>query len=327
MSRYREIDVSRVRTGSVGRRKSRVEAASMSRPLETGSPFVSFLDSLPDVLAARDFRELAGRIVLAVQKKRPVLVMAGAHVIKTGLSPVLIDMMENRMIQGIAFNGACAVHDVELAYFGKTSEDVAASLKTGRFGMARETGELLNLTVKQGVLRKQGFGEAIGKRIHEEKPPFGRLSILGNAYRLGIPITVHVALGTDIVHQHPNADGAAIGELSLRDFRIWAELVSGIHNGGVVLLFGSAVILPEVFLKALTVARNVKGPVRNFTTASFDMIRHYRPRVNVVERPNQQDGKGYSFVGHHEIMIPLLAAAVKEGLKRGKRNPVKKRSN
>lgn len=323
MSRYREIELSRVRTETVGRRRSKVEAGSMSKPVAAGATFVAFLESLPDVLAAKDFRELVKKIVSAVHRKKPVLVMSGAHVIKTGLGPVLIDMMENRLIQGIAFNGACAVHDAELAYFGKTSEDVAASLKTGRFGMARETGELLNLTVRQGMDQKLGFGEAIGKRIHEEKPPFGQISILGNAYRLGIPVTVHVALGTDIVHQHANADGAAIGELSLRDFRIWAELVSGIHDGGVVLLFGSAVILPEVFLKALTLARNVKGPVRSFTTASFDMFRHYRPRVNVVERPTQEDGKGYTFVGHHEIMIPLLAAAVKEGLKQGTRNPGK----
>jgi len=314
MSRYREIDIRKVKTTSIKNRKSKVEVEQLAKPVVQGSRFHVFWESLPSVLASRDLGELVSRIVRAIHSEKPVLVMMGAHVIKVGLSPVIVDLLEKGAIQGVALNGAGVVHDVELAYFGKTSENVAAFLKDGTFGMAEETAEIVNGALRKSRGEGLGFGEALGRRIGEDKPRYFNLSILGQAHRLGIPVTVHVALGTDVVHQHASADGAAIGEMSLRDFRIWIHLVSRIGNGGVVLLFGSSVVLPEVFLKALTVARNVKGDVKNFTTASFDMIRHYRPQVNVVERPTQDGGKGYTFIGHHEIMIPLLAVALKEAL-------------
>ena len=312
MTKYKEIDMSKIKASSIQNRKSKISIGQFAQCVDANSSFLTFYESLPSTLASRDLRELVGHVVQAVQKKKPILWMMGAHVIKVGLSPVIIDLMKNGLIQGIAFNGAGAIHDVETAYFGVTSEDVAASLNDGSFGMASETAELLNDTVRESQAEDLGFGEALGKRISEENPKYGRLSILGQAYQMNIPVTVHVALGTDIVHQHPSADGESIGALSLRDFRIWCGLVSQLNEGGVAIVIGSSVILPEVFLKALTVARNVQGPVQQFFTANFDMIHHYRPRVNVVERPTQQAGKGYAFVGHHEIMIPLLAAAVKE---------------
>ncbi len=314
MSKYKEIDIEKVKTISIKDRESKVSVEQVARPVISGSKLQTFFKSLPQVLAARDFGELVSRIVLAVHSGKPVLLMMGAHVIKVGLSPIIIDLMEKGVISGIALNGAGVIHDTELTYFGKTSEDVGTFLKDGRFGMAKETADIINHTVIEGREQGLGFGEAIGKQAVEDKPPHFNLSILGQAYRLGIPVTVHVALGTDIVHQHPSADGGAIGELSLRDFRIWTHLVSQIGNGGVILLFGSSVILPEVFLKALTVARNIVGEVTDFTTANFDMIRHYRPSVNVVRRPTEKEGRGYTFIGHHEIMIPLLAAAIKDGL-------------
>jgi hypothetical protein len=312
MSRYEEIDLSKVKTLSIRNRKNKVEAGLAGRPVAAGGSFRSFWESLPRVLAAKELDALADAIVGAVRINKPVLFMMGAHVIKVGLAPVVVDWMEKGVLAGIALNGAGAVHDIEMAYFGATSEDVAEALKDGSFGMVRETSDLINGTVKRGVGEGLGFGEALGKRVLHDKPPFRDCSILGQAYRLGVPVTVHAALGTDIVHQHPSADGAALGEASMRDFRIFSSLVSTLHGGGVVLLFGSSVILPEVFLKALTVARNVRGRVEKFTTANFDMIRHYRPMVNVVERPTRGGGKGIQITGHHELMLPLLAAAVNE---------------
>ncbi len=314
MSKYQEFDMDSIKPISIKKRESKVKIDEMASPFLSGSSFVSFLKTLPKVLAAKDFHVLVSRIVQAVHDGKPVLAMLGAHVIKVGLSPVIVDLLENEIIHGIALNGAGAIHDVELAYFGTTSEDVSTSLKAGRFGMAKETADILNLTIQNGKTEKLGFGEALGKQIVQDNPPYHGLSVLGQAYRLGVPVTVHVAVGTDIVHQHPSADGCSIGEASLRDFRIWTHLVSRIGNGGVVLLFGSSVILPEVFLKALTVVRNRCGRVTHFTTANFDMIRHYRPTVNFIERPNLEGGQGYQLIGQHEIMMPLLAAAVKEGL-------------
>lgn len=314
MSKYKEMNLGKIKPTSIKTRKSKIGIEDFASPLLPDSSFDSFWKSLPRVLAGQDLHELVKLIIQAVHSEKPVLVMMGAHVIKVGLSPIIVDLFKYGVIQGIALNGAGAIHDVELAYFGKTSEDVASSLKDGQFGMVRETAEILNQTATESKEKKLGFGEALGRRIVREKPVHLDLSILGQAYRSSIPVTVHVALGTDIVHQHPSADGCSIGETSLRDFRIWAQLVSQIGNGGVVLLFGSSVILPEVFLKALTVARNIGGEISHFTTANFDMIRHYRPQVNMVERPTQDGGKGFTFIGHHEIMVPLLAAAVKEEL-------------
>ena len=316
MSKYKEIDIKKITTISIHTRNSKITKDQLARPVVPGSSFQEFWDTLPSILASNELRELVEFITKAIRLNKPVLVMMGAHVIKVGLSPIIIDLIEVGAIQGIAMNGAGAIHDVELAYFGKTSEDVTSFLEDGRFGMARETAEILNETVRKGCKESMGFGEAIGKRITEDKPDNGCYSILGRAYTKGIPVTVHVAIGTDIVHQHASADGASIGEATLRDFRILTNLVSQIGDGGVVLLFGSSVVLPEVFLKALTTARNIQGAVKGFYSASFDMIRHYRPRVNVVERPIQKGGKGYTFVGHHELMIPLLAAAIKNELQR-----------
>jgi hypothetical protein len=261
-------------------------------------------------LVARDLKSLASDIVRAHRQRKPVVFMMGAHVIKVGLSPLLIDLMECGIITAIALNGAGIIHDSELALFGITSEDVAANLFDGTFGMAKETGEFLNNAVKQGRNDGLGLGESVGKSLLEANAPNLSVSIVAKAYQMGIPVTVHVGVGTDIIHQQPSADGAAIGELSHRDFKILARHLTDL-DGGVVLNIGSAVVLPEVFLKALTVARNLGYPCKTFTTANFDMIQHYRPRLNVVTRPTMGGGQGYTFTGHHEIMIPLLAAGIK----------------
>ncbi len=314
MTKYKEIDVQKVKTISIQNRDYKLDVGDLAKPISAGKSFRAFWDSMPSVLESRNLNKLGQEIVKAIQCKKPVLMMMGAHVIKVGLSPLMVDFINNQYFQGIAMNGAGAIHDVELAYFGKTSEDVGETIKDGRFGMARETAEILNGTVLDARQNGLGFGEALGKRIVTDKPVNHQFSIFGQAYQQGIPVTVHVAVGTDIIHQHRSADGSAIGEASLRDFRIWTNLVSQIKDGGIVLLFGSTVVLPEVFLKALSVARNVHGDIKNFTTANFDMIRHYRPQENVIRRPVLEGGQGFGFVGHHEIMMPLLFAAVKEKL-------------
>lgn len=282
----------------------------LARPVKPSPGMARFLDSLPDILKARDLRSLAADIVQARRRGRPVILMMGAHPIKCGLGPVLIDLMERGLITCLSLNGAGAIHDFEMAMWGRTSEDVARGLEDGSFGMARETADLINGAVIQGDAQDLGFGESLGLMLSEERAPHRKLSLLAACRRLGIPATVHIAVGTDIVHQHPSFDGAAAGRASHRDFRILAHQVSKL-SGGVVINLGSTVILPEVFLKALTVARNLGGRAKSFTAANFDMVQHYRPNVNVVQRPTAGGGRGYSFTGHHEIMVPLLAAAVK----------------
>jgi len=317
MSRYREIDLRNVRTISIRDRKSKVAVDTFAQPPREGQSFRDFWNSLPDILKGAELRELVGHVVTARSElNKPVIWMMGAHVIKCGLSPVVIDLMQRGVITALAMNGAGAIHDVELAYWGQTSEDVGTNLENGTFGMSRETAAVLNETVRLDRNPEDGFGEVLGRRIVDENPRFKHLSLLGMAYELGVPVTVHVAIGTDIVHQHPNADGADIGARSMRDFRILAQLLTDLGNGGVVLHVGSTVILPEVFLKALTVVRNIGYPAENFYTANFDMIQHYRPRVNVVQRPTSRGGKGYQFTGHHELMIPLLAAGIVEEMSR-----------
>lgn len=313
-SKFARLDLSRVRTFSIRERQSKVRLEHLARVHQCGGTFAGFFESLPQVLKATDLRELVEHVAAARAHKRPVIAMMGAHVIKCGLSPVIIDLLRGGVLTCVALNGAGAIHDVELAYWGQTSEDVAEGLQDGNFGMARETGEILNGAAQEAAESDMGFGEALGKRITSDKPTYQHLSILAAGYEQSLPVTVHVAIGTDIVHQQPTADGAAIGEATFRDFRLFAAQVGTLAEGSVVLNFGSAVVLPEVFLKALTVARNLGLPAFGFVTANFDMIQHYRPRVNVVERPTQGSGKGYQFVGHHEIMIPLFAAAVKERL-------------
>jgi len=316
MGRYPEIDVRQVRAYSVAHRPSKVEVSDFARPHAPGQSFWNYWQSLPHILKGSDLRELVEHIVRGHRRGKPLIWMMGAHVIKCGLNPVVIDLMERGIITAVALNGAGSIHDVEVAYWGKTSEDVATNLWEGTFGMAQETAGILNDTIAQAKDSDMGFGEALGRQILQDKPPYQSLSILARGYQLGIPVTVHVAMGTDIVHQHPNADGEAIGKLSLRDFRILAHVVTQLGDGGVVLNLGSTVILPEVFLKALAVSQNLGHRVENFFTADFDMIRHYRPQVNVVQRPTQRGGKGYQFTGHHEILIPLLAAAIIETLAR-----------
>ncbi|MDZ7290666.1 MAG: hypothetical protein ONB44_13925 [candidate division KSB1 bacterium] len=314
MSQYPEIDLQKVKTYSVRQRMSKVHQEELAKPFRRGDFFEAFYRSLPNILAVKDFRELVEHIVTARENNKPVIVMMGAHVIKVGLSPILVDLMQRGIISCVAMNGAGVIHDTELALFGQTSEEVADGLGDGSFGMAQETAEFINIAVKNGQARRQGFGEAVGEALLATRAAGLKHSLLATAFELSLPATVHVAIGTDIIHQHPSADGAAYGELSFRDFKIFTAQVAQINDGGVVLNFGSNVLMPEVFLKALTIARNIQSPVKNFFTANFDMYAHYRPRMNVVQRPTLQGGKGYNFIGHHEIMIPLLAAAVKEFL-------------
>lgn len=273
--------------------------------------FREFIGSLPDILAAKDFKAVVNAILNARKKGRPVVLGMGAHPIKVGLSPVIINLMEKGVISAVAMNGACIVHDFELSLTGHTSEDVASELCDGSFGMARETGQGLNNAINKGVKQGYGIGQAVGQYILHSRALHEQLSILAAASRLDLPASVHVAIGTDIIHMHPQADGAAIGEGSLRDFKLFCSVISDLR-GGVYINLGSAVILPEVFLKAIAVTRNMKHNVRDFTTVNMDFIQHYRCRENVLRRPVMSGGNSYALTGHHEIMFPLLAAAVME---------------
>jgi len=307
-----------VRTIPVAVRPNKVSASDFAHPPGDDRSFRAFLDALPDVLVARDFRAVVSAIAAAARRERGVVIMLGGHVVKTGLAPVLVELMRRRIVTHVAMNGSAAIHDYEIARFGATSEDVAAGLVDGTFGMAEETGREMNEAFVRGLREERGMGEVLGVTL-DEAPSLANpeLSLLLSAWRLGIPLTVHAALGAEIIHQHPAASGAAIGDTSHRDFRRLAHSLIQIDDGGVVLNLGSAVIMPEVFLKALTIARNLgAGKPQNFTTVDLDMQRHYRPRVNVVQRPTARNGKGYEITGHHEIMVPLLVWAVVEELAR-----------
>jgi deoxyhypusine synthase len=310
----KKLDLSRVTMRSVKRKKHKVRQTAFAKAWEKGATFSRFLDSLPDILAGRQLREVTDRIVQTIRRNRRVLLGMGAHPIKVGLNPVLIDWMKNGVLSGIAMNGAGLIHDVELAMAGHTSEDVDEELSTGAFGMVKETHETINHAIQEGAEKELGIGEALGRTILNGDFLFKELSLLAWGQRLGVPITVHVAIGTDIVHMGPSADGASIGKGSLQDFRTFASLVSGLENG-VFINLGSAVIMPEVFLKALALVRNLGYPVTHLTTVNMDFIQHYRPLVNVVKRPTQAGGKGYTLIGHHELMFPLLAAAVIEKIR------------
>ncbi len=299
-----------LRTYPLKSRRSKVGTAAFAKPVPAGSSFDAFLESLPDVLASRDIREFLGLVKKARRAGKPVLFGCGAHVIKVGLQPVLIDLMERGFVQGLALNGAGIVHDFEIAFAGRTSEDVGARIGDGRFGAARETGEYLNRAIRDGVKGGLGIGASVGRMIAGSRFPYRKLSLLAAGHRLGIPVTVHVAVGTDIIHFHPGAVGAAIGEGSLRDFFTFASLV-GRLDGGVYVNVGSAVLLPEVFLKAVSFVRNKGVRLERMTTAVFDFNRQYRPEENVVRRPLGKRGRGFYFVGPHEIMIPLLAAGLR----------------
>ena len=307
-----EADLAAVRTIPVAVRPNKVRAADFAQPPRDDRSFDAFLRALPDVLVARDFLAVVDAIAGAARRERGVVVMLGGHIVKTGLAPVLIELMSRRVVTHVAMNGSAAIHDYEVARFGATSEDVAAGLKDGTFGMAEETGREMNEAFIAGMRAGRGMGEALGLALEEAKTLANpELSLLLAARRLGVTLSVHAALGAEIIHQHPAASGAAIGDTSHRDFRRLAHSLISLHDGGVVLNLGSAVIMPEVFLKALTIARNLGGGrPQAFTTADFDMQRHYRPRMNVVQRPTLQSGKGYEITGHHEIMVPLLVWSV-----------------
>ncbi len=310
-------DLSRVTTYPLAARSNKVRVDEFARPVSASSSLGDFLDGLPDVLAVKVLRELAAAIVQACAEDHPVVVAAGAHVVKAGLAPVLISMMEEGTISALALTGAGAIHDWEIAAIGATSEDVGRGLHEGRYGMADETGRALNDAARDASASGGGLGEVLGRRIVEAGLPHREASLLARAFELGIPVTVHVAIGCDIVHQHPSADGAAIGAATFTDFRKLVTIVSSL-SGGVWINLGSAVQLPEVFLKALSIAENLGHELSGFATANLDMIRHYRTDENVLRRPTVGKGKSFSLTGHHEINIPLLAAAV--GLERARRD-------
>jgi hypothetical protein len=315
MTKYDPISLEGIRTYPLKERANKVGIDDFAKPWISGGDMRDWINSLPAVLAGHDFREVADKIVSAVKSGKMVILAMGAHPIKVGLNPVIIDLMERGVISGLAMNGAGIIHDAELAMAGHTSEDVAEAIKSGEFGMAEETGRFLNAAISDGAKKEMGLGRSIGEALVREKFPCNRFSLLARAFDLDIPVTVHVAIGTDIIHFHPTADGASIGKTSHLDFRIFASLVSRME-GGVFINLGSAVIMPEVFLKALTLARNLGHNVKDITTINMDFIKGYRPMTNVVQRPTLDGGEGYSLFGHHEIMFPLLAAAVIEGMEK-----------
>ena len=312
------VDLQQVRTLSIRKRKSKVRTGQFAVVFDARrDSFRAFVESLPDILVAKDLRVLVEDIVRARRRGKPVILLMGAHVVKVGLSPLLVDLLHDGVLTAIAMNSASAIHDVETALFGQTSEDVAVNLRDGTFGMARETGEFINGTLAAARSSSLGYGEALGRRLIALHAPQAHVSLLATCADLHVPLTVHAAIGTDIIHQQPTMDGGVTGEMSFRDFRTLCAICCRLTGGGVVLNVGSAVIMPEVFLKALTVARNLGARARGFTTAVFDMHAQYRPTMNVQHRPTQDGGRGYYITGHHEIMIPLLAAMIKVRLRHG----------
>src|SRR5437899_11232116 len=307
---YDEFDLSTIKTYPLKSRASKARVENFGKPVASGASIASFFDALTNILAAADFKTIVRAIADAKRTDAGVVWGIGAHVIKTGLGPVIIDLMERGFVSAIATNGAAVIHDFEVALVGATSEDVDEALGPGRFGMADETGRLLNGAICDGVAAGLGIGQAVTRFLADKQPQHARASILAAAARLHVPVTVHVAIGTDIIHMHPAASGAALGEGSLRDFRYFVSNVARLERG-VYLNCGSAVVLPEVFLKAVALARNARIALAGLTTVNLDFVRHYRPQTNVVARPTAASGRGYALIGHHEIMIPLLAAAVK----------------
>jgi hypothetical protein len=315
---YREADLHRLTTVPVAHRPNKVDHAALASPPGADRSFTAFLDSLPDVLAARDLRAVIAGVAQASRQGRGVVLLLGGHVIKVGIGPLIRRLMERGVVTHLALNGAAAIHDYELAAFGGTSEDVERGLEDGSFGMAEETGREMNAAVAAAAEAGRGMGEGLADALAARSAlPGGQVSVLLAARELAVPVTVHAAIGAEITHQHPTADGAAIGATSHRDFRRLAGSLPALDQGGAVLNLGSAVVLPEVFLKALTIARNLgQGRPTHFLAADFDMQRHYRPRVNVVQRPTRAGGAGYSLTGHHELLLPLLIWGVLEQLER-----------
>ena len=313
MAKWTPISLDEVKSFPLKERTNKVRVEDFGSLWQPGGSMNLWLKSLPKVLAGNDFKEIVDQLVRAAASKKTNILAMGAHAIKVGLNPVILDLLNRRIISCVAMNGAGIIHDAEVAMVGGTSEDVAGQIGPGKFGMAEETGKFLNAAISDGSKQGLGLGRSVGAMLIKENFPYNRYSLLARAFELDIPVTVHVAMGTDIIHFHPNVDGASVGKASHLDFRIFARLVSTLEEG-VFINLGSAVILPEVFLKALTLVRNLGYEVRNFTTVNMDFIRHYRPMTNVVQRPTLDGGKGYNLVGHHEIMFPLLAAALIEGL-------------
>jgi hypothetical protein len=311
MTDYREADFARLKTVPIARRPNKVDPSVLAHPPGADRSFDAFWDALPAILAAKDLRYVVDQMVAAAGR-RAVVAMLGGHVIKVGLGPLLIQLMRRKAVTHVAMNGSAAIHDFELAAYGGTSEDVAAGIGDGTFGMAEETGREMNAALARGVAANQGAGEALAEYLRARKDLPGRdVSVLVACAELGVPVTVHAAVGAEIIHQHPTADGAALGATSHRDFKRLAGTLPDLDDGGVVLNLGSAVVMPEVFLKALTIARNLHGgKPTNFTACDCDMQRHYRPRVNVVERPTLAGGRGVQLTGHHELLFPLLSWAV-----------------
>ncbi len=308
------IDLNRIKTSSIKTRKNKVKVKDFALPYKPGLTVDEFFSRLPKILKAEEMETCVRAIVKAKNNKKEIILAMGDSVIKVGLSPLVIQLMESGIITAIAMQGAGVIHDTEIALIGETSEDVQVTIQDGSFGMAEETGSLLNQAVKEGVDRGMGLGESAGFALAHTDAPYREESITYRAYKMGIPLTVHVAYGTDIIHMHPKADGAAIGKATEIDFRKFATIVSKLEQG-VIINIGSAVILPEVFLKALSITRNLGYDVKNFTAVNMDMIQHYRPLKNVVERPTKTGGRGFAFTGHHEIMFPLLTAWILELLK------------
>ena len=313
MKTYQPLAFDKLNTYSLHDRPSKVTVDDFARPLAPGATISDLIEALPKQLMGQDFPEIIQRLATVHKDGRPILVGMGAHVIKVGLNPIIIDLMERSIITSIALNGAGIIHDAEIAMVGRTSEEVGQVLGSGAFGAAKETGQTINEAINQGARSDMGMGAAVGKYLLDREFPYNHLSIVASARRLQIPLTVHVAIGTDIVHIHPSADGAAIGKTSHQDFKLFSSMVADL-DGGAYLNIGSAVLLPEVFLKALTVCRNLGHDVNRITTVNLDFIRHYRPSVNVVHRPTATGGKGYHITGHHELMVPLLAAALLDAL-------------
>jgi len=308
---FKPIDLDKIKTVSLSKRKSKVTADDFAKPLKKGSGIKNFLDNLPDILAGKNIRSVISAIANASLNNRVVLFGMGAHVIKVGLNPIVIDLMERGIISAVAMNGAGIIHDLEVALDGNTSEDVNESIDDGSFGMTHETCDFIGKAITAADQNSKGLGESVGQIILENDLKFKDKSILAAGNRLGIPITVHIAIGTDIIHMHPEFDPKSAGQASHRDFRTFAAIVSALEEG-VYLNVGSAVLLPEVFLKAITLVRNLGHDLKRFTTVNMDFIQHYRPLTNVVNRPTQKGGQGFNLVGHHEIMLPLIAAGVIE---------------
>jgi hypothetical protein len=312
--RIPHLDLSQLRLTALQARPSKVSADALAVPSRAGASFADFWHGLPDILAAKELRSLVHDVVTAHRAGKVIAIGIGGHVIKTGLAPLIIDLMKTGIVNAVAGNGSICIHDVELALVGKTSEDVDEALRDGSFGMAGETADfILGAIASEGP--KVGLGRSLGNALVRRESANASVSVLAQGALLDIPVTVHAAIGTDIIHMHPQADGAALGAATLLDFRHFCDVVAGVTDGGVYINFGSTVIMPETFLKALSVARNL-GYRGTFVTADFDFIRHYRPRTNVVTRPHLDGGRGYMFTGHHELMIPLFIAGVKEALSR-----------